>query len=315
MAIAPHVIDLTKLSASDGFIIQGDNSFDYAGTSVASAGDVNGDGFDELIVGAPFGDNGGYAAGEAYVIFGRAGATRADIDLTTLAASDGFIIQGDDAGDRAGYSVASAGDVNGDGFDDLIVGALLGDNGGTDAGEAYVIYGSATIGLGGDITGNAGANTLTGTIVGESLFGRNGNDSLFGGKGNDSLFGGKGDDTLSGGRGNDALTGGLGRDTMSGNQNADTFLFGSINESAANRLNADVITDFNATAVDLIDLQGLGALAFIGTAGFTAAGQVRFEISGGTTYVEVNTAGPGSPEMTIALTGTITLGAEDFLLT
>ena len=55
----------------------------------------------------------------------------------------GFIIQGDAAGDQAGWSVSSAGDVNGDGFDDLIVGAPFGDDGGTDAGEAYVVFGKA----------------------------------------------------------------------------------------------------------------------------------------------------------------------------
>jgi Ca2+-binding RTX toxin-like protein len=140
-------IDLTSLAASDGFIIQGDAADDRAGRSVSSAGDINGDGFADLIVGAFGGDNGGSYAGEAYVIFGKAGATRADIDLTSLAASDGFIIQGDDPGDRAGFSVSSAGDINGDGFADLIVGAPYGDNGGNNAGEAYVIYGSATIGV------------------------------------------------------------------------------------------------------------------------------------------------------------------------
>ncbi|MDP3549336.1 MAG: cadherin-like domain-containing protein [Novosphingobium sp.] len=136
-------IDLTSLTASEGFIIQGDAAGDYAGRSVSSAGDVNGDGFADLIVGAPSGSNGGVGAGEAYVIFGKAGATRANIDLTSLAAADGFIIQGDVAFDRTGSSVSSAGDINGDGFADLIVGATRGDNGGTDAGEAYVIFGKA----------------------------------------------------------------------------------------------------------------------------------------------------------------------------
>ena len=64
------------------------------------------------------------------------------IDLTNFVDADGFIIQGDAAGDEAGRVVAAAGDVNGDGIDDLIVGAYRGGNGGLVAGEAYVIYGS-----------------------------------------------------------------------------------------------------------------------------------------------------------------------------
>ncbi|MCP4384113.1 MAG: hypothetical protein GY798_22335, partial [Hyphomicrobiales bacterium] len=128
-----QVIDLTALSAAEGFIIQGDEGFDRAGdeagSSVSSAGDVNGDGFDDLIVGAPDGDDGGGSAGEAYVVFGSGSGFGSDvggrqvIDLTSLTATEGFIIQGDVGDDSAGSSVSSAGDVNGDGFDDLIVGA------------------------------------------------------------------------------------------------------------------------------------------------------------------------------------------------
>jgi len=64
------------------------------------------------------------------VIYGIAGATRGTLDLSGLSAADGFVIQGDAADDFAGRSVASAGDVNGDGIDDLIVGATFGDGGG-----------------------------------------------------------------------------------------------------------------------------------------------------------------------------------------
>ena len=138
---APIVIDLTFLTNAQGFIIQGDAAGDNAGYSLSSAGDVNNDGYDDLIVGALEGDNGGYNSGEAYVIYGGTTATRSNIDLTNLTVAQGFIIQGDAAGDNAGYSVSSAGDVNNDGFDDLIVGACFGDNGGDGAGEAYVLYG------------------------------------------------------------------------------------------------------------------------------------------------------------------------------
>jgi hypothetical protein len=145
------VVDLSVLAPADGFIIQGDAADDQAGRSVSSAGDLNGDGFADLIIGAPSGDDGGNSAGEAYVVFGTNsgfgavdGTGRAVLDLASLDPSDGFIIQGDAAGDQAGFSVASAGDVNGDGLVDLIVGARLGDDGGIDAGEAYVVFGKAS---------------------------------------------------------------------------------------------------------------------------------------------------------------------------
>ena len=102
-------------------------------------------------------DDGGDAAGEAYVLFGSAfgfgtvAGGRQVIDLTTLSASQGFIIQGDTSGDVAGLSVSSAGDVNGDGLADLIVGAS-GDDGGSLAGEAYVLFGTAS-GFGSPIGG------------------------------------------------------------------------------------------------------------------------------------------------------------------
>ncbi len=162
-----QVIDLTSLTAADGFIIQGDAADDQAGYSVSSAGDVNGDGYDDLIVGAPHDDAGGVSAGAAYVVFGKAagfgtavdngaGTNRQVIDLTSLTAADGFIIQGDTADDQAGYSVSSAGDVNGDGYDDLIVGAYQGNDGGVDAGETYVVFGKKN-GFGTAVD-NAGTN-------------------------------------------------------------------------------------------------------------------------------------------------------------
>lgn len=144
------VINVTTLSAAEGFIIQGDAAYDVAGYSVSGAGDINGDGFDDLIVSAKNGDDGGYSAGEAYVVFGTDqgfgaadGAGRQVIDLTGLAAAQGFIVQGDTDEDQLGRSVHGAGDVNGDGYDDIIVGADGGDDGGDRAGEAYVVFGGA----------------------------------------------------------------------------------------------------------------------------------------------------------------------------
>jgi hypothetical protein len=116
------------LSTADAQFI-GEDTSDYAGYSVASAGDVNGDGYADVIVGAPYDDDGGYDAGAAYIILGP---VTGDVDLSVADAK--FI--GEDENDGAGYSVASAGDVNGDGYDDLIVGASHT--------AAYLIFGPAT---------------------------------------------------------------------------------------------------------------------------------------------------------------------------
>jgi Ca2+-binding RTX toxin-like protein len=139
------LVDLASLGASSGFKIQGEAASDLAGVSLSSAGDVNGDGYADIIIGARGNDSGGAQAGAAYVIFGKAGGFGTLLDLAHLAATDGFKIQGDAAGDNAGVSVSAAGDVNGDGYADILVGASLNDGGGTDAGAAYVIYGRSNV--------------------------------------------------------------------------------------------------------------------------------------------------------------------------
>jgi len=137
-------LNLSTLNGSNGFAINGIAAGDFSGESVSSAGDVNGDGFDDLIIGAKYADpNGIFYAGQSYVVFGSNSGFGAGLNLSTLNGSNGFAINGIAAGDFSGWSVSSAGDVNGDGIDDLIIGAIGADpNGMSYAGQSYVVFGS-----------------------------------------------------------------------------------------------------------------------------------------------------------------------------
>ncbi|MCA9200376.1 MAG: FG-GAP repeat protein, partial [Planctomycetales bacterium] len=132
------------ISAPFAITINGIDMSDGSGASVSS-GDVNGDGKTDVIIGAggadPMGRSG---AGEVYVVFGKASGWTAGLNLSSLDGSNGFVLNGIDADDRSGYSVSS-GDVNGDGKDDVIVGAPHADpNSQSDAGETYVVFGKAS---------------------------------------------------------------------------------------------------------------------------------------------------------------------------
>ena len=105
---------------------------------------MNGDGIADLVIGA-WGAN--PYAGKSYVVFGRAGlGSSGSLALSSLNGTSGFVLNGEQPDDYSGYSVASAGDVNGDGIADLVIGAhwYL-------AGKSYVVFGRAGLGSGGSL--------------------------------------------------------------------------------------------------------------------------------------------------------------------
>jgi Ca2+-binding RTX toxin-like protein len=149
------------------------------------------------------------------------------------------------------------------------------------------------------LSGTANADTINGLGGNDVINGLAGNDSLNGGTGNDTLDGGDGNDTLNGGgsanngvdillggAGNDILIGSAGRTSMTGGAGADIFRFGaSVAEIGTAAATRDTIVDFSSAQLDIIDLSaidantGVGgnqAFTFIGSAAFTAAGQLRY---------------------------------------
>lgn len=121
--------------SADGLGTSWKNEIDAAtaayGFSAMTAGDVNGDGFSDLIVGAPYYDSGSNDVGAAFVYHGGPSG------LVNVQ----WLYNGNAADSRFGWSVASAGDVNGDGFSDLVVGAPLFDNGEADEGRVFLFLG------------------------------------------------------------------------------------------------------------------------------------------------------------------------------
>jgi len=144
--------DLNALDGSNGFIIDGIEVGGQAGWSLSWAGDVNNDQFDDLLIGVPF-------ANAAYVVFGDPSVGEGGLlSLGDLDGSNGFRINGSPF-DLIGFTVAGTGDVNDDGFDDVLLGSPATSS---DTGVAYVVFGSAGVGGNGvfSVTSIDGSNGL-----------------------------------------------------------------------------------------------------------------------------------------------------------
>lgn len=109
---------------------------DAAGSSISGAGDVNGDGYDDILIGAPGSDAGAEDAGASYLLLGGPLAT-----IPAALSNADALLLGGQYGDASGEAVSGAGDVNGDGYDDILIGAP---SRGVDAGTVYLLLGPVT---------------------------------------------------------------------------------------------------------------------------------------------------------------------------
>lgn len=149
-----------------------------------------------------------------------------------------------------------------------------------------------------------GARAGAGNALDNSLVGSDGNDLLRGLGGLDVLEGGAGDDVLYGGAGPDALYGGAG---------ADRFVF-EAGDGHPDPYYLDLVAFFSQGEGDRIDLSPLGHLAFIGTAGFSGGGQVRYDTYVEGTLIEIDLNGDRQVDMNIGINSYLTLTSADFIL-
>ncbi len=261
----PANIELGTLGGSNGFSVYGLQNNAGLGRSVSTAGDFNGDGYSDLLIGAPNTPvNGNFGAGTGYVLFGHAGGFSATFDLHTLNGSNGFAIEGTAPFNQAGWSVASAGDMNGDGYDDIVLGALGGNGGAILDEKTYVLFGHADgfngsitldhldsttglriddlpgdnyfgqdLGLGGDINGDGFDDIVIGATFANTNGLRSGTTFVIYGRdfaGAIALQGDDADNSLIGSSANEALVGGRGNDYLDGRTGDDGLNGGAGND-------------------------------------------------------------------------------------
>jgi Ca2+-binding RTX toxin-like protein len=226
-------LDIAGLDGSNGFALHGDFTVSKAGRDVKWLDDINGDGLDDLAITAP-----GTSEGSVFIVFGRDtaldGDFAANLDLIDLDGTDGFRLTMGPGATYFGVAVDGSEDINGDGFADLVVGALRAE---ADLGLAYVLFGGAAFDAVVDVTTLDGSDgfVIRGETAGDQLGSEveladlNGDglaDIIIGARlsdlgGADSgavyvIYGIQADLTLTGTAAAEAMNGNIGADTISG---------------------------------------------------------------------------------------------------
>jgi glucose/arabinose dehydrogenase len=268
-----------------------------------------------------------FARGGDDVVFGGSG------DDTIDGGTGNDVMTGGTGNDR--YIIDTASDVveekAGEGTEDVIRSAVS--YALTDDVHVEVLWtkntsGTTAINLTGNnhdnrISGNAAGNVLTGMGGSDLIKGLKGDDSLLGGAGDDDLRGEEGDDRLEGGTGIDALDGGVGKDALLGGGGGDKFVWRSLSETSSAAASADRVLDFAGADGDLLDVSRIDANAtrsgnqpfvFIGSAAFSAPGQIRSERVGDETLILLNTDSDTAAEAVIELSGAHDMRAGWFVL-
>ncbi|HTN26319.1 MAG TPA: calcium-binding protein, partial [Burkholderiales bacterium] len=307
---------------------------------ITGSGDLDGTNKDDTIVGSSASDTIDAGNGNDLVFAGRGndflvggngtdtlyggsgndviGTLNADATLRNSGAGDngGDTIYGD------GYNAAKL--VNGVWqFGEVDASGLNFQNGilTSDLGNDTIFGGNGKDTIWGDSGNNA---TGAGAGGADVIYAGNGNDTVYGEGGNDKIFGENGVDNLNGGSGNDTITGGNGGDQMWGGSGDDRFAY--LAQSESTNTEYDTINDFAGVKVggnDKIDLgvffgdDGNAAthtddLVWNDTSGPVAKG-VWYDVTGGNTFVHVDTNGDGVGDMTIKLVGVHDLDAADFI--